>query len=63
MQSHTEHDRDIEGYLVNPEDWNESLAQELATKKVWNWTINTGRSWALCETTGNNTRPRLMCVM
>jgi len=33
MQSHTEHDRDIEGYLVNPEDWNESLAQELATEE------------------------------
>ena len=33
MQHIAEFTRDVEGYLVNPEDWNESLAQELAEEE------------------------------
>jgi TusE/DsrC/DsvC family sulfur relay protein len=30
MQINTHYARDVEGYIVNPEDWTENLAQELA---------------------------------
>jgi len=33
MQNHSEFVRDVEGYMINPEDWNESFAQELAEEE------------------------------
>lgn len=33
MQNNTEFARDVEGYLVNPEDWNEAFAHELAAEE------------------------------
>jgi len=33
MHNNTESARDAEGYLVNPEDWNETLARELAKEE------------------------------
>ena len=33
MHQNTQTVRDIEGYVVNPEDWNEHLARELAAEE------------------------------
>ena len=33
MQNLTDSNRDIEGYLVDPEDWNENLGQQLANEE------------------------------
>lgn len=33
MQNLSEFTRDVEGYMVNPEDWNEALALELAAEE------------------------------
>jgi TusE/DsrC/DsvC family sulfur relay protein len=33
MLNHTEFARDVEGYMVNPEDWNEAFARELAEEE------------------------------
>jgi len=33
MQSNTQTVRDVEGYVVDPEDWNEHLARELAMEE------------------------------
>ncbi|MFZ0470177.1 MAG: TusE/DsrC/DsvC family sulfur relay protein [Thiogranum sp.] len=33
MQSISQTLRDVEGYVVNPEDWNENLARQLATEE------------------------------
>jgi tRNA 2-thiouridine synthesizing protein E len=33
MQTQTERARDAEGYVVNPEDWDEALARELAAEE------------------------------
>ena len=33
MQHNTDFARDIEGYVVNPEDWNEALAAEMAEEE------------------------------
>jgi tRNA 2-thiouridine synthesizing protein E len=33
MHSHTQYARDVEGYIVDPEDWNETLACELAMEE------------------------------
>jgi tRNA 2-thiouridine synthesizing protein E len=33
MYSNTQSVRDIDGYIVNPEDWNENLALELAAEE------------------------------
>jgi len=33
MLNNTELTRDVEGYLIDPEDWNESLAQDLAEEE------------------------------
>jgi TusE/DsrC/DsvC family sulfur relay protein len=33
MHSNTQYVRDVEGYIVNPEDWNENLAEELAAEE------------------------------
>jgi len=44
MQNLSEFSRDVEGYMVDPEDWNEALAQELAAEEGLNlnpdyWTV------------------------
>ena len=33
MQTQTHYERDVEGYIVDPEDWDESLAQLLAEEE------------------------------
>lgn len=33
MHSNTQTVRDVEGYVVDPEDWNENLARELAAEE------------------------------
>lgn len=33
MHNTTEYARDAEGYIINPEDWNEALAQALAKEE------------------------------
>lgn len=33
MQSSTQTARDVEGYVIDPQDWNEDLARELATEE------------------------------
>lgn len=33
MLSNNEYTRDIEGYIVDPEDWNEDLARQLAAEE------------------------------
>lgn len=33
MRSDTPYARDVEGYMVDPEDWNEEFAQELAAEE------------------------------
>jgi len=33
MSNLTEYERDVEGYFVDPGDWNENLARELATEE------------------------------
>ena len=33
MPSQAQYARDVEGYMVNPDDWNEALARELAAEE------------------------------
>ncbi|MGD8514332.1 MAG: TusE/DsrC/DsvC family sulfur relay protein [Granulosicoccaceae bacterium] len=33
MHSQTQYVRDVEGYMVDPDDWNETLARELAAEE------------------------------
>ena len=33
MHSNTQSARDVEGYIVDPEDWNENLARQLAAEE------------------------------
>lgn len=33
MPSQAQYTRDVEGYMVNPDDWNEALARELAAEE------------------------------
>jgi len=33
MHSNTHYARDVEGYIVDPEDWNENLARQLAAEE------------------------------
>ena len=34
MRSTTQYNRDIEGYIIHPEDWDENLAQKLAEEEA-----------------------------